>query len=182
MENAEEELVKARTPLYKEFEVDGKVLVYDFTALRMAQMKTAEAIYTYQADLEKRPARTMKEKLELSGDYDQQVLSHILLLKLPDGSLQKYQGGVTQQPILKLVNDMPAKYVRDLEDVVMDFFTERDKYTLALLVQRKYEVQYMQGVVSKIQEMIPKIPSDESLESGPSVSEPSTAPENPSEE
>jgi hypothetical protein len=75
------------------------------------------------------------------------VLSHILLLRLPDGSLQRYKGGETQRPILDLVNQMPAAQVKQAEEVIGDFFARRGRYTLALLVRSKYEMLYSEIVV-----------------------------------
>lgn len=169
---------------YAEFEIEGKTLVYDYNELRLAQMKMAEAIYGYQADLEKRPPRSLREKVELGGaDYDQQVLSHILLLRLPDGSLQRYKGGETQRPILDLVNQMPAAQVKQAEEVIGDFFARRGRYTLALLVRSKYEMLYseivVRGLAAAAQQMQTSEPSSQN---DAAESKGSTTPASASEE
>lgn len=129
--------------LVVEFNVDGTTLVYDYSQLRLAQMKLAEAVYGYQADLEKRPPRSWQEKLQLGGaDYDLVVLSYILLKKNSDGSLQPFKGGETQQPILKLVEQIPAEQAQKAEECIEDFFERRGQYTLALLVRSKYSRQF----------------------------------------
>lgn len=164
--------------LVREFEIDGTTLVYDFSQLRLAQMKLAEAIYGYQADLEKRPPRTLREKLELGGaDYDQQVLSYILLKRQPDGTLQRFKGGETQKPILDLVNNMTSDQVPQAEEVITDFFTRRGRYTLALLVRSKYEMLYAEGVLSKLSRTTLNAVSDESLQNAVSESSDSTTSE-----
>lgn len=148
------ETEEEKRELTAQFEIDGTTLIYDYNNLTMAQMKMAEAVYGYQADLEKRPARTLAEKIQLGGaDYDQVVLSHILLKRLPSGELEKYKGGETQRKILELVNAMPASQVTKAEEVISDFFTKRGKYTLVLLVQRKYDSLYAQHIASEIMAM-----------------------------
>lgn len=140
-----------KDPLYVEFEIDGVTLVYDYSQLRLAQMKLAEAVYGYQVDLEKRPPRSWKEKLDLGGaDYDLHVLSYILLRKNPDGSLQGFKGGETQRPILDLVSRISAADAAKAEEVIEDFFLRRDRYTLALLVRTKYDRAFgelLQGMI-----------------------------------
>lgn len=177
----EEEALKAE--LTAQFEIDGTTLIYDFNKLTMAQMKMAEAVYGYQADLEKKPARSLKEKVQLGGaDYDQVVLSHILLKRLPSGELERYKGGETQGKILDLINNMPAGQVAKAEEVIVDFFTRRGKYTLVLLVQRKYDFMHSQNIASMV------LAAQEQMNSGKKSStdnderEPSTLPENASDE
>jgi len=129
--------------LVVEFDVDGTTLVYDYSQLRLAQMKLAEAVYGYQADLEKRPPRSWQEKVQLGGaDYDLTVLSYILLKKNPDGSLQPFKGGETQQPILRLVENIRSADSEKVERVIEDFFERRGQYTLALLVRSKYSREF----------------------------------------
>jgi hypothetical protein len=159
-----------------QFEINDTTLVYDFNKLTMAQMKMAEAIYGYQADLEKKPARTLQEKVMLGGaDYDQVVLSHLLLRRLKDGSLEKYKGGETQRRILDLVNEMPATQVPKAEEVIRDFFAKRGRYTLVLLVQQKYDLIYAQQLAAKIMQAQIGLQSDASSSNGSSDSNDSTS-------
>ncbi len=162
-----------------QFEINGQTLVYDYNLLTMAQMKMAEAIYGYQADLEKRPARTLNEKIQLGGaDYDQVVLSHLLLRRLKDGSIEKYKGGETQRRILELVNEMPAALVPKAEEVIRDFFVKRGRYTLVLLVQQKYDLLYAQNLASRIMQTQTALQSDASSQSDSNGSNDSTTPAN----
>jgi hypothetical protein len=164
-----------------EFEIDGVTLVYDYNELRLAQMKLAEAVYQYQADLEKRPPRTLKEKVDLGGaDYDLHVLSYILLRRLPDGTLQRFKGGETQQPILKLLQDMTAKDVPRAEEVINDFFVKRGRYTLALLVRSKYDRIYIEEFAKQLQRTMIQSPSEESSLSEDAEKTSSGIPENES--
>lgn len=170
----------AAKALTAEFEVDGKTLIYDFDELRMAQMKLAEAVYGYQADLEKRPPRSLREKIELGGaDYDQVVLSYILLLRQSDGSLQRFKGGETQRVILELVNNLPAKYADLADKVIMDFFARRGRYTLALLVRSKYEMLYAERLSSRLMaiQAAQTMTSEESSPSADAVNTDSTTQE-----
>lgn len=148
-----------KEPMVIEFTVnDGKedvTLVYDYSKLRLSQMKLAEAVYQYQADLEKRPPRSWDEKLTLgAADYDLHVLSYILLKKMPDGSLQGFKGGETQKPILKLVENITSHDAKKAEEVIEDFFDRREKYSLALLVRSKYERQYGEQFNSQMLEAL----------------------------
>lgn len=137
-------------PLIRQFEVDGTTLVYDYSQLRLAQMKLAEAVYQFQADLEKRPPRTFREKIDLGGgDYDLVVLSYILLKRLPNGELEPFKGGETQRPILKIVENMKASDVEAAEEVIGDFFARRGRHTLALLVRSKYEIQNAENIMQR---------------------------------
>jgi hypothetical protein len=164
-----------------EFEIEGVTLVYDFNELRLAQMKLAEAVYQYQADLEKRPPRSFKEKLDLGGaDYDLHVLSYILLKRMPDGTLQRFKGGETQQPILKLLQEMPAKDVARAEEVIGDFFAKRGRYTLALLVRSKYDRIYIGEFTKELQRAVSPTLSGESSANGDDVKIDSGIPANES--
>jgi len=126
-----------------EFEIEGVTLVYDYDQLVLSQMKLAEAVYQYQADLQKRPPRSLKEKIELgAADYNQVVLSYILLKRQKDGTLQRFKGGETQRPILDLVNNMSSRDAKKADGVINDFFIKQGQYTLALLVQSRYSMQY----------------------------------------
>lgn len=171
------------TELTAQFEIDGVTLVYDFNKLTMAQMKMAEAVYGFQADLEKKPARTLKEKVQVGGaDYDQVVLSHILLKRLPSGELERYKGGETQGKILDLINNMPAPQVKQAEGVIVDFFTRRGKYTLVLLVQRKYDFMHSQNLASMILAAQQQLNSEQKSSTDNGESEPSSTPENANDE
>lgn len=164
-----------------QFEINDTTLVYDFNKLTMAQMKMAEAIYGYQADLEKKPARTLHEKVVLGGaEYDQVVLSHLLLRRLKDGTLERYKGGETQRKILELVNEMPAVQVPKAEEVIRDFFGKRGRYTLVLLVQQKYDLLYAQQLASRIMAAQTGLQSDASSSSDNADSNESTNQQNSS--
>lgn len=177
------ETEETTTELTAQFEIDGVTLIYDFNKLTMAQMKMAEAVYGFQADLEKKPARTLKEKVQVGGaDYDQVVLSHILLKRLPSGELERYKGGETQGKILDLINSMPAPQVKQAEEVIVDFFTRRGKYTLVLLVQRKYDFMHSQSLASAILAAHQQVNSEPKSSTDNGESEPSSLPENANEE
>jgi hypothetical protein len=161
-------------PLIRQFEVDGTTLVYDYSQLRLSQMKLAEAVYQFQADLEKRPPRTFREKIDLGGaDYDLLVLSYILLKRLPNGELEPFKGGETQRPILKVIENMRASDVEAAEEVIGDFFARRGRHTLALLVRSKYEIQNAENIMQRAIRLMAQT-SEQSSESDASENSTST--------
>lgn len=156
------------------FSIDGTQLIYDYDLLVLAQMKIAEAVYEFQADLTRNPPRTLREKIELGADADMQVLSYILLRVKNDGSIEKYRGKETQQAILTLVNQMPSSEAEKIREVILDFFQRRERYTLALLVRSRFDQMWIEESMSRMLRIQASENSANSVEK--SLSEPSETP------
>lgn len=139
---------------YEEFSIERKTLVYDFDLLTLAQMKMAEAVYEFAADLEKNPPRTVEEKLRLTADRDARVLALILVEKKGD-VVAPFDPQAQPLPLMLAVSKMSAKDVKRAEECIADFFGKRGRTTLLLMVRSSYELKYaevvVEGLVRRVQ-------------------------------
>lgn len=134
------------------FTIGSRTLVYDFDVLTMGQMKIAETIFEFCADLERNPARNVDEKIRLSADRDTKVLACILVERNAEGVVIPFSyEEPSKLPLLSVIAQMPARDVGRAGECVSDFFDRCGRTALRLLVQSAYEIKYVRAQLEGIQ-------------------------------
>ncbi len=121
------------------FTAGDTTLVYDFDTLTMWQAKMAEAVYAFQADVDRRPPTSFEELVNV-GRHEFQVRTlSFLLRKQTEQGVEELRTIAEAKAIQNVIETMTAPNIEKLDEVVADFFARSGRYMLWLLVRQKYE-------------------------------------------
>jgi hypothetical protein len=107
--------------------------------MTMWQAKMAEAVYAFQADVDRRPPASFEDMVAVGRHEFQVKTLSFLLRRQTDSEVEETRTIAEAKAVQNIIETMTANNIEKLDEVVADFFTRSGRYMLWLLVRQKYE-------------------------------------------